>query len=107
MFSLYLSLSAGTKRSRYDLFRSQSEAEPGCRTWEESLGMPTGIFTARGETQSPGAELGSKLGRFPPRVLPHNLTELSILLFVVSIASNARAMVHREDGKATATSGPA
>ncbi len=39
-----------------------------------------------------------------PRVLPHNLVELSILLFVVSIASNARAMVHREDGKAAATS---
>jgi len=38
-----------------------------------------------------------------PRVLPHNLMELSILLFVVSIASNARAMVHREDGKAAAT----
>jgi hypothetical protein len=28
--------------------------------------------------------------------------ELSILLFVVSIASNARTMVHREDGKAAA-----
>jgi hypothetical protein len=38
-----------------------------------------------------------------PRVVPHNLVELSILLFVVSIASNARAMVHREDGKAAAT----
>jgi hypothetical protein len=38
-----------------------------------------------------------------PRVLPHNLMELSILLFVVSIASNARAMVHRGDGRAAAT----
>ena len=38
-----------------------------------------------------------------PRVVPHNFLELSILLFVVSIASNARAMVHREDGKAAAT----
>jgi hypothetical protein len=38
-----------------------------------------------------------------PRVLPHNLIELSILLFVVSIASNARAMVHREGSKAAAT----
>jgi hypothetical protein len=37
-----------------------------------------------------------------PRVLPHNLMELSILLFVASIASNARAMAHREDGKAAA-----
>ena len=37
------------------------------------------------------------------RVLPHNLVELSILLFVISIASNARAMVHREDGKTAAT----
>ena len=37
-------------------------------------------------------------------VLPFNLLHLSILLFVVSIASNARAMVHREDGKNAATS---
>jgi hypothetical protein len=42
-----------------------------------------------------------------PRVLPHNLVELSILLFVVSLASNARAMVHREDGRAAATGRPA
>jgi hypothetical protein len=38
-----------------------------------------------------------------PRVVPHNFLELSILLFVVSIASNARTMVHRGDGKAAAT----
>jgi len=37
-----------------------------------------------------------------PRVVPHNFLDLSILLFVVSIASNARPMVHREDGKAAA-----
>jgi hypothetical protein len=42
-----------------------------------------------------------------PRVLPHNLMELSILLFVISIASNANAMVHREDGKAADTGRPA
>ena len=30
-----------------------------------------------------------------PRVLPHQLVELSILLLVVSIASNARVTVHR------------
>ena len=34
-----------------------------------------------------------------PRVVPHNFLELSILLFVVSIASNARVMVHREEGR--------
>ena len=33
----------------------------------------------------------------------HNLLDFSILLFVISIASNARAMVHREDGKTAAT----
>lgn len=38
-----------------------------------------------------------------PSVVPHNFLDLSILLFVISIASNARAMVHREDGKAAAT----
>ena len=37
-----------------------------------------------------------------PRVAPHNIVDLSILLFVVSIASNARAMVHREVGKTAA-----
>lgn len=38
-----------------------------------------------------------------PRVVPHHLMELSILLLVISIASNAHAMVHREDGKGVAT----
>jgi hypothetical protein len=33
--------------------------------------------------------------------------DLSILLLVLSIASNARAMVHREDGKAVTTGKPA
>lgn len=42
-----------------------------------------------------------------PRVVPHNFLDLSILLFVVSIASNARAMVRRENGKAAATGRPA
>ena len=35
-----------------------------------------------------------------PRIVPHNFIDLSILLFVLSIASNAHAMVHREGGKA-------
>ena len=35
-----------------------------------------------------------------PRVAPHHLLDLSILLFLVSIASNVHAMVHREDSKA-------
>jgi hypothetical protein len=30
-----------------------------------------------------------------PRVVPHHLLELSILLFVVSIASNARVLANR------------
>ena len=34
-----------------------------------------------------------------PRVVPHNLLELSILFFVVSIASNACVMAHREEGR--------
>ena len=42
-----------------------------------------------------------------PRVVPDQFLELSILLLVVSIASNARAMVHREDRKAAATGRPA
>ena len=43
--------------------------------------------------------LGTRLFSSPP-VVPHHLMEISILLFVVSIASNVHAMVHREDGKA-------
>jgi len=38
-----------------------------------------------------------------PRVVPHNLMELSILLLVISIASNAHALVHREDATPVAT----
>jgi len=37
------------------------------------------------------------------RVVPHNLMDLSILLPVISIASNAHALVHREDSKPVAT----
>jgi len=34
-----------------------------------------------------------------PLILPHNFMDLSILLLVISIATNAQALVHREDGK--------
>jgi hypothetical protein len=37
-----------------------------------------------------------------PRVVPHNFLELSVLLFVFSIASNARTMARPGDGKAAA-----
>jgi hypothetical protein len=37
-----------------------------------------------------------------PRVVPHQFLELSILLFVVSIASTACAMARLRDGKAAA-----
>lgn len=46
--------------------------------------------------------LGARLFGATPRVVPHSFLELSILLFVISIASNARAIVHREDDKAAA-----
>jgi hypothetical protein len=38
-----------------------------------------------------------------PRVVPHNFLELSILLFVLSIASAARTMAHPGDSKAATT----
>jgi hypothetical protein len=38
-----------------------------------------------------------------PRIVPHNFIEFSILLLVISIASNARALAHREDGKPVVT----
>jgi hypothetical protein len=37
-----------------------------------------------------------------PRVLPHSFVDLSILLLVISIASNAQGLVHRDDGKPVA-----
>ena len=37
-----------------------------------------------------------------PRVVPHHFLELSVLLFVVSIASTARAMDRLGDGKVAA-----
>ena len=46
--------------------------------------------------------LGARLFGAPSAV-SHNFLDLSILLFVISIASNARAMVHREDSKTAAT----
>jgi hypothetical protein len=38
-----------------------------------------------------------------PHVVPHHVLHLSILLLVVSIASNLHAMGHREGGKVGAT----
>jgi hypothetical protein len=35
-----------------------------------------------------------------PRVVPHSFMDLSILLLVISIASNTQTPVHREDSKA-------
>jgi len=35
-----------------------------------------------------------------PSVVPHNFMELSILLLVLSIASNAHEMVHRDASRA-------
>jgi hypothetical protein len=34
-----------------------------------------------------------------PHVVPHNVLELSVVLFLVSIASYAHVMAHREEGK--------
>ena len=42
--------------------------------------------------------LGARLFGAAPRVVPHNFVELSILLFVVSIASDARVIVHHQEG---------
>jgi hypothetical protein len=38
-----------------------------------------------------------------PRVVPHNFRELSILLLLISIASNARTLVQRDEGKVAGT----
>jgi hypothetical protein len=38
-----------------------------------------------------------------PRIVPHNLMELSILLLVISIASNAHTLALRGDAKPVGT----
>jgi hypothetical protein len=47
--------------------------------------------------------LGARLFGAAPRVVPHNLVDLSILLFVISIASYAHEMVYRDYGKGVTT----
>ena len=47
--------------------------------------------------------LGARLFGAAPRVVPHNFMDLSILLFVISIASYAHEMVHRDYGKGVTT----
>jgi hypothetical protein len=43
--------------------------------------------------------IGARLFGAAPRIVPHNFVDLSILLFVISIASNADALVHRDEGR--------
>jgi len=43
--------------------------------------------------------LGARLFGAAPRIVPHSFVDLSILLLVLSIASNARGMVRRDDAK--------
>jgi len=44
--------------------------------------------------------LGARLFGAAPRVVPHNFIDLSILLLVISIATNTLRLIHREDSKA-------
>jgi hypothetical protein len=44
--------------------------------------------------------LGARLFGAAPHIVPHNLMDLSILLLVISIASNSQTLIHREDSKA-------
>jgi hypothetical protein len=44
--------------------------------------------------------LGARLFGAAPHIVPHNFMDLSILLLVISIASNTQTLIHREDSKA-------
>ena len=44
--------------------------------------------------------LGARLFGVAPRIIPHSFMDLSILLLVLSIASNAHEMVRRDASKA-------
>jgi hypothetical protein len=43
--------------------------------------------------------LGARLFGVAPRVVPHNFIDLSILLLVISIATNTQTLIHRGDSK--------
>lgn len=43
--------------------------------------------------------LGARLFGAAPHLVPHNFMDLSILLLVISIATNTQTLIHREDSK--------
>ena len=47
--------------------------------------------------------IGPQLFGEAPRIAPHNFVDLSILLLVISIATNANAMFHHEESKPVKT----
>jgi hypothetical protein len=47
--------------------------------------------------------IGIRLFGAAPRVVPHNFVDLSVLLLVISIASNEQTMVDRGDNRGIAT----
>jgi hypothetical protein len=47
--------------------------------------------------------LGARLFGAEPRVVPHNFMDLSILLFVISIASYTHEIAHHDYGKSVTT----
>jgi len=48
--------------------------------------------------------LGARLFGAAPRIIPHSFLDLSILFFVLSIASNTRVEVRPDERKASAAS---
>jgi hypothetical protein len=43
--------------------------------------------------------LGARLFGAAPHIVPHNFMDLSVLLLVISIATNFQTLIHREDSK--------
>ena len=43
--------------------------------------------------------IGARLFGAAPRIVPHNFMDLSILLLVISIATNFQTLINREDSK--------
>ncbi len=65
----------------------------GIAEWSYQLGCVSAVAALVYQAFWLGS-LGARLFG-TPRVAPHHLLELSILLFLISIAGSARAMVHR------------
>jgi hypothetical protein len=86
-----------TKRA-YDGFEEETMFRQKIAEWSYQLGFISAVVAVIYRALWFGG-IGARLFGAAPRIVPHNFVDLSILLFVISIASNADALVHRDEGR--------